>query len=162
MLEYPLSLFDFNLAYLRLQVEDIPDDNFSLAAFPGGKTPRWLLGHLAVCNDYGLQLLGHDKTCSEEWHRSFGPGSDPTRSEVQPNKAELLAAMERGASAFKEAARSATPEQLAAKHRVPMKQLVRHTPTVGELVAHLLSTHVATHLGQLSVWRRQQGLAEVF
>lgn len=162
MLEYPLSLFDFNLAYLRLQTEDIPDDKFSLAAFPGGKTPRWLLGHLAICNDYGLQLLGRENTCSEVWHRAFGPGSDPARSPIEPGKGELMTAMDRGAVAFKDAARAATSGQLAAKHQVPMKQLLRHTPTVGELVAHLLSTHFATHLGQLSVWRRQQGLAEVF
>lgn len=162
MLEYPLSLFEFNLGYLRMLVEDIPTDRCHQAAFPGGKTPQWLLGHIAIANDYGLQLLGREKTCSDAWHASFGPGSDPARLGATPGKDELLEAIERGATAFREAARSATPEQLSAKHRVPIKQLLRWTPTVGELVAHLLSTHVATHLGQLSVWRRQMGLPEVF
>jgi hypothetical protein len=33
--------------------------------------------------------------------------------------------------------------------------------TVGHLVGHLLTTHFATHLGQLSAWRRLAGFAPV-
>jgi hypothetical protein len=161
MLEIPLKLFTFNLEYLRLQVQDIPSEAFSQAAFPGGKPPLWILGHLAIANDYSLQLLGEPAACPPEWHATFGPGS---AAEVAggPAAEDLLAELLRGAELVKQAVPRATPERLAQKHTVPMKQLLRFTPTVGDLVGHLLSTHFATHLGQLSVWRRQRGLPAVF
>lgn len=172
MLEYSLSLFDFNLAYLKLQAQDIPGDTFPLAAFPGGKSAQWLLGHLALSNDFALQLLNQPTLCPDEWRTRFGPGSDPDRltkgsekhgpETVRPGLAELLAMIEKGAGVIKQAARVVPPERLAERHHVPMKQLLRWVPTVGELLAHLMSTHFATHLGQLSVWRRQHGLPEVF
>jgi len=34
-------------------------------------------------------------------------------------------------------------------------------PTRGDLLAHILTTHEATHLGQLSAWRRQLGFPPV-
>ncbi len=161
MLEIPLALFEFNLEYLRLQVQDIPSESFSQAAFPGGKPPVWILGHLAIANDYTLQLLGEPAACPAEWHARFGPGSSAEVTDGSSAE-ELLAGIWRGAELVKLAVPRATPERLAEKHTVPMKQLMRFTPTVGDLVGHLLSTHFATHLGQLSVWRRQMGLPSVF
>ena len=51
---------------------------------------------------------------------------------------------------------------MAAPNRLPIRFLLRHLPTVGDLLAHLLTTHSAYHLGQLSTWRRAAGLPEVF
>ncbi len=161
MLDIPLTLFKFNLEYLRLLTEDIPKEQFSQAAFSGGKPARWILGHLAIANDYTLQLLGQPSCCPKEWHAQFGPGSD-ANTPGGPTTDELLAGIARGADLVIAAVPHATPAQLAPRHTVAMKQLLRFTPTVGDLVGHLLSTHFATHLGQLSVWRRQMGWPSVF
>lgn len=161
MLEIPLTLYRFNLEYLRLLTEDIPKEKFSQAAFPGDKPPVWIFGHLAICNDFILKLLGQPTCCPPEWQQQFGPGS-PAAVTNSPTADELLAGLARGAERVQAAVPNARPEQLAPRHEVPIKLLIRHTPTVGDLVGHLLSTHFATHLGQLSIWRRQQGYPPIF
>ncbi len=59
----------------------------------------------------------------------------------------------------------AAPNADAAKLAIPHRmELFENTPlqTRGDLVAHLLATHPAFHLGQLSTWRRQMGFAPLF
>ncbi len=34
-------------------------------------------------------------------------------------------------------------------------------PTAREVIAHLMTTHIGIHLGQLSAWRRQMGMAAI-
>lgn len=161
MFEIPLTLYRFNLAYLHQLTEDIPNETFSQAAFSGGKPARWIFGHLAISHDFIFGLLGEPTTCPQEWMTQFGPGSDPHIT-GGPTATELLAAIHSSAKLVEQAVPRATPEQLAARHSVPIKILLRHTPTVGDLVGHLLTTHMASHLGQLSVWRRQMGYPVLF
>ena len=47
------------------------------------------------------------------------------------------------------------------QHAVDLAFLRESLTTVGELVAHLMTTHPAFHLGQLSTWRRANGLPSV-
>jgi hypothetical protein len=37
----------------------------------------------------------------------------------------------------------------------------KHAPRMADFVAHLMTTHAASHLGQLSAWRRLRGLPAV-
>ena len=60
-----------------------------------------------------------------------------------------------------EAIRNASEEQLSAAHGI---RLLDGTPTqtTGELMAHLLTSHFAFHLAQLSGWRRASGKGPLF
>ena len=119
-----------------------------------------VFGHLAVCTDYGLKLLGQPTPCPKEWHAAFGIGSDPAvPPSLQPGKAELLEAIASGHARLNAAMRGATPEQLNAVN--PHDFLVGALPTVGHLLAQLTTAHPAMHLGQLSAWRRLNGLPGV-
>ncbi len=76
MLEYPLSLFEFNLGYLRMLVEDIPVDRCHQAAFPGarprnGCSATWRSPTTTACNYWvttrpvptpGTRRLARDRT----------------------------------------------------------------------------------------------------
>jgi hypothetical protein len=164
MFERELTLYAFNQHYLHKLTADLTDEHLAQPT-AGVNPPVWLLGHLCVGTDFALMLLGGRRKalCPPDWHRDFSPGSPaiPERRPL-PTKAELLTAYDRGHAAVAEAVRTATPEQLDKPHGVDMPQLKTHVPTVGDLIAHLLTTHEATHLGQLSAWRRQAGLPGVF
>ncbi len=161
MLDRECTLYAMVLRYCKLLADDIPDDQMAAQPAPGMNHAAWILGHLAVCTDYAARFLGERPlACPKDWHRLCGPGSQlQTDRAAYPAKAELLAALERGHARVAELARKATAEQLAAAQPGPFLQ--RELPTVGDIVAHLMTTHPCIHLGQLSAWRRARGMASV-
>jgi len=155
--ERELTLYKFNLNYLRLLVADIDEAAMSVAAFEGGNTPVWILGHLAVATDYAGRVLGLDRACPRSWHKQFAPGSKPADVEVPyPAKSELLAAIESGHRRVAEAAPHASPEAMNQPHAI---ELLKPTflKTNGDVLAHMMCTHIAFHLAQLSACRRHAG-----
>jgi hypothetical protein len=60
-----------------------------------------------------------------------------------------------------DAARAAASDLISARHEVG---LLSNTPlrTKGDLIAHILATHFAVHLGQLSTLRRLAGRPLLF
>lgn len=162
MFDRERTLYAFLLGYARKLVADVDDARFADQPAPGLNHPAWIVGHLAVAADYALQLLGRPTLCPRDWQVRFGPGSTPRPDRaVYPSKADLLAALERGHAAVGEAAAGAAPEGLDRAHEVPIAFLKESIPTAGGLIAHLLTTHEAAHLGQLSAWRRLVGLPGV-
>jgi uncharacterized damage-inducible protein DinB len=161
LFENELFLFNFNLKYAHKLVKDLSEDQLQQQPAPGMNTPLWILGHLAVALDYGQILFGKEKLFNEDWHTGFSPMTPPgTAPKAIPSKAELLAALDKGHAAFEQVLKAeATPEKLAAPN--PFDFLIADFPTVGQLCAHMLTTHEAIHLGQISAWRRAAGLAAV-
>lgn len=160
MFDRERRLYADQYGYARELVADVPDEEFAEEPVPGLNHPAWILGHLTVTADFGLGLLGQKPVAPEGWGPTFAPGSvpDPNRGNY-PTKAELLNAYEAGHAALAAAAaqlddaRAATPN--------PIASLKARFPTLGDLLAHLLTTHEATHLGQLSAWRRTMGKQSV-
>jgi hypothetical protein len=163
MLDSERRLYEVMLGYARLLTKEIDESQMDAQPCAAMNTPRWILGHLALCTDYALTLLGKPTRLPGDWHARFGPGSSvPKAGETGvPTKLELIGALAAGHAAASAAAESATPEQLAPKHSVEIKFVRELFPTIGELVAHLFTTHEAIHLGQLSAWRRAMGMPGV-
>jgi len=148
------------LQYGRLLTADLNDSQLAMQPAPGINTPVWILGHLAVVADNGLEILGQPKVCPESWHRAFGTGTKPDAvPRPHPAKAELLAAVERGHDLLTRAVTTASQAILDAPD--PISFLRAGLPTVADLLAHLMTTHEGIHLGQLSAWRRLLGLPTV-
>ena len=163
MFDRESNLHALMLAYLRMLVADIDEARLDVEPCPGGNPPRWILGHLAVVGDGAGRLLGLRLSLPASWHRDFGPGSKPGQADPVPSKQELMRAIESGHARVTEAARSARPEDMDQPHGVEMA-ILKDSPvrTRADLLAHLMTTHVAAHLGQLSAWRRQMGLPALF
>ncbi len=139
-------------------VKDIPADRIYEPGPGNGHPPVWVLGHLALCAEFGQNHCGGSLT-HPEWMEAFGPGSsDQMEDTGQFSKDELVAGVVEGYPLFAELARNADSETLSKPHGVP---LLEATPlnTVGDLVSHLLTSHFAFHLAQLSGWRRAAGHA---
>lgn len=160
MLERECLLNSWVLDYAKKLAHGIDEDKLTLQPAPGFNTPLWIFGHLAIAADFAPMFLGLPRGCPKEWHKVFGPGSDPTAVPLpHPSKAEMLAAFESAHHRVVEALKTATPETLGKPHSfAPTKDVF---PTVGDMIAHLLTTHPMLHLGQLSAWRRLQGLPAV-
>lgn len=157
MLERECTLYSFTLRYARLLVGDVPDDEFVDQPIEGVAHPAWILGHLAIASDYALTLLGVPAGCPPTWRPLFWPGSSvQSDREVYPSKETLLTAVEAGFRRTVEAVGTASPEMLAQPQVGPF--YLEDFPTVGDLVAHLMTTHPSLHLGQLAAWRRMKGL----
>lgn len=156
------KLFRFMLGYLQRLVGDLTDEELSRPVSGAVNPPAYVLGHLAISNDFALQILGEAPVCPQEWHEAFGPGSSPESLRIPlPTKAELMTAIETGHARVCEAVKTASPEALAEPQTFPF---FRNTPieTLGDCISLLMTTHFATHIGQLSVMRRQLGHTPLF
>ena len=157
MFERELTLFKFTTNHLRIVAADLSDAELAVAPFPGANPGVWILGHLAVATDFAGRLLDLPPACSPQWHAAFGPGTKPAELKPPlPAKDELLAAINSGYRHVSEAARQATPEAMNQPHTI---ELLKHTnlATVGDVLAHLMCTHQAFHVAQLSACRRKAG-----
>jgi hypothetical protein len=158
MRQYVLHAYAFGLQTAKNLTNDIPDEKF--CEQPGGvlNHPAFVLSHLACTSDFICSMLGAP-SAPRPWQKDFNSNAKPhgDRSKY-PSKAELLATLEDGhvrvARAFE-----AVDEAVLAKESEFAKW---GFPKVGDMVLHLLVAHEATHLGQLSMWRRAQGMPPLF
>ena len=145
------------LEYLRRLVADVPDEIMTRQAHHVVNHPSWVIGHLTYsCQAIGGEM-GLDPWLPEHWETDFGAGSTPTDELARyPKKAALLAALadaqQRIVSRLKSIGESALEEPLPHERHRPV------FPTLGHAVTHILTSHAAVHVGQLTVWRRAVGL----
>ncbi len=163
MFEQERTLFGFNREYCRELRTGLSDETLWTSPSKGVHPAGWILGHLAIAFDYARSLLGGERKCPAPWHVMFGPGSsDEVRESRRPTLAELEVAIESGHDDVLANLNAAHPDTLAQPHQIPFEILKQTVPTNRDLLAHLMTTHYATHLGQLSVCRRVLGLEKLF
>lgn len=139
---------------------EIPELDFHLLPSGGGNSPNWILGHLVVVNRFGLSMLGLPTEELGALMPIYGPGSQPTENTASlMTRDELLDQFVGTGKQFLSAIEAASVEQLDAAQTTPFFQDA--LPTTRELLAHLLTTHLGLHFGQLSAWRRSRGYDSV-
>jgi DinB superfamily len=162
MFERERKLYGIMLGYCKLLTNDVDDAKFADLPAPGVNHPAWILTHLAICTDFAARLLGEPTRCPKEWHQRCGPGSSVSADRsFYASKQELIAALEAGQKCVSDAAGRATEAVLIRPHGVELAFVKNTFPTVGDLVAHLMTTHTGFHLGQLAMWRRMTGMQGV-
>ena len=162
MFTHEILLNRFNRSYLDRLMLNLPDDELDIQPHPGLHSPRWILAHLAIVADYGLKMIDLPTLCPKTWHVAYGPSSQAgTESRVKPDRSELRNAIDVGYSQLCDALPTASTEKFNEPHGV---ELLAGTLIVTriDLVCHILTTHFATHLGQLSSICRLQGRPALF
>ncbi|QDT38778.1 DinB family protein [Stratiformator vulcanicus] len=161
MLELPRHIFDFNLALAERLAEGIEENELDLQPIANVNPPRWILGHLAIGADFIPQQLGQSGILEESWLKNFGPGSTAGQySHEVPDKPELLQTLNRCHANAVKALDAVEGPELA---RVRSGEMLEDAfPTAGTMIAHLMTSHYAFHLGQLSAWRRMTGRTPLF
>jgi hypothetical protein len=162
MFERELRLNGLMHGYLSRLLQDLDDAQLDVPVASAGDPPAWILAHLVVANDYALRLLGAPRIASAEWHKRFGRGVSPKDDQSPlPSKTELVQKLEEGRQLLVATAVKAEPDRMEEPNKV---DFFKDTPvtTVGDVVGHLLTTHLAVHIGQLSAWRRMLGRPHLF
>jgi DinB superfamily len=152
--------WNLNLAYAKRLVADIPDDRMAFQPAAGMNHPAWVLGHLACTADVLGAMLGSQPVCPPEWHPLFDWNSSPSAdATLYPSKQTLLAALEAG----HERLASALPGLPSTRwtEPTPTEAIRAILPTLGDCCVFIMAAHENIHLGQLSAWRRVQGMARV-
>ncbi len=155
-----LHTWNLNLGYAKRLVADVPDDTMALQPAPGMNHAAWVLGHLACTAEMLGAMIGVRPTCPTDWAARFDWNSSPSSDASQyPSKATLLQALE-DAHATIAAALPDVP-QSRWQETTPLEAVRGFLPTLGDCFVFVMAAHENMHLGQLSAWRRVQGMGRV-
>ena len=160
MIDPLLHTWNLNLGYAQRLVDDLPDASMTLQPAPGMNHPAWVLGHLACTADMLGEMLGVQPVCPADWPPLFDWNSSPTsEADRYPTKATLLETL----SAAHAGIAAAVLQVPAARwHEVtPLEAVRSFLPTLGDCLIFVMAAHENMHLGQVSAWRRVQGLPRV-
>ncbi len=158
MQEHLIFTYRFNLGHIRSLVEDLTDEQ--MVAQPHGVVnhPAWTLKHLASSANYVARWLGLESTFPADWEATPTVDGVPSGDASQyPSKAELLAELTAQHERVAAALASADPGLFAKEF--PDEAMRKYFPLLGDAVNYMLSSHEATHIGQLAAWRRALGIA---
>ena len=142
-------------------VSDIREETLFTPSAGHGHSPVWLLGHLAIVGEAGQRMLG-GKITHIEWLRLFGPGSvDNIPFDPALTKSALVNAVTENYRQLRSLALVADETNVSRPHGV---SVLEGTPivTVKHCITHLLTSHFAFHLSQLSSCRRAAGYPALF
>ena len=155
-----LNSYSLAADYGRKLLADVDADQMVAQPVVGMNHPAWIVGHLVYsCQMIGIEM-GLTAWLPSDWVRRFATGSAVTADiAAYPTKAELLAAFDDATSRIRQRLERMTDAALDGP--LPDERHRHVFPTLGHAALHILTVHLAVHLGQLSAWRRVMGLADL-
>lgn len=158
-----LYCWNKNLQYGRRLVEDLTDEQMVLQPAPVGNAPAnhpaWVFSHL---NAYlpAIQALIKGEEFDDPKQHPFGMLSKPEAdAKLYPPKAELIQEFVAGHENVGELLRDCTEEIFQQPVSLPRWSPIM--PNLGTALPYVMINHENMHLGQISAWRRIQGLPSV-
>ncbi len=159
--ENEIAINKLQLRLLSRIVTDIPE---SLLYKPGaghGHPPVWILGHLAISGEICVKMLG-GRLSHPRWLALFGPGSsDCVAEDASLSYSSLMSAINDAYTKAHELATQADAQRMQTPHGAELLK-GSEIETVGQLISHLLTSHIAFHFSQLSSCRRAEGHKALF
>lgn len=122
----------------------------------------FVYGHLSLYYARLITMLGQDDAAAavpEHYQDLFKHGAecvDDSDGSVYPALQEVAGHVKRGREAAFAVVNACSDDQLSAE--TPDENFRKAFPTVGDVANFLLNDHVMFHLGQMSTWRRAEGL----
>jgi len=157
--------WDRNLDYAKKLVADLSDKQ--MVAMPqaadvdgvGCNHPAWIFSHLNVYHPVLVAMLT-GQSFDDPKHAPFGMLTRPEPDvSVYPDRVDIMASFEQGHIAVTDALRAV--DEAALNRDMPLERWQTPFPKVGSMLGYLMLVHESTHLGQISAWRRVQGLPSV-
>lgn len=156
-----------SLNYSRGLLEGVSAESFARMAAPGGHVvqsnhPAFIYGHLSL---YGPRIIGYAggdaPEIPEQFSQLFTKGAecqDDVDGTLYPAMDVITDFYLSGYEAALDAIRSADDDRLQQPNPAegPMAEKF---PTVGSMCNFISCGHMMIHLGQMSAWRRMQGMA---
>lgn len=156
-----------SLNYSRGLLEGVSADSFARMAAPGGQViqsnhPAFIYGHLSL---YGPRIIGFAGGSAPETPEGFAElftkgaeCQDDVDGTIYPAMNVITDFYFQGFEAALEAIRQADDERLQQPNPGP-SPMAEKFPTTGSMCNFLGAGHMMIHLGQMSAWRRMQGMA---
>ena len=121
--------------------------------------PAWIMAHLNVYHPVMVALIKGEPFDDPKGHQ-FGMQSAPQPDlSIYPPKLQLVETWEIGHEQVGQALESAG--DAAMDQPMPLERWKTAMPTVGQALPYIMLIHENIHLGQISAWRRIQGLPSV-
>ncbi len=160
MLKPLLNIYALNLDHANRLVADLDEQSMAVQPAPGMNHAAWIIGHLACTCDVVMMVLGQPKVAPAGWRERFGARTIPVADRAAyPDKQTLLDALAHGHEQVAAAVGALDMDQL---QQPPVDERFRQCwPSVHDALLHVMVGHEQMHLGQLSAWRRVQGMAAV-
>lgn len=163
MLDSYLMVLNHTRSQTLKLVADLTDEQMARQPAPGMNHAAWVLGHLLMVDHAFLfTITGQPLPAwiDDGFRTLYGnksqPVADPTKYQPKAFYVERLAAVR---AQIVERLKHMKPEDFQAPHPDPARR--ERMPTVGHAVMFYGTWHEAYHSGQLSAWRRVQGLPAV-
>ncbi len=158
-----------NLDYAKRLTADLTDAQWcAQPSIPGaGKVTNhaaWVLGHLLYVAEKTTltKILGQPNKFNAAWEELFHGKSQPSADGSKyPSKATLIAGLEDAYSRIAAALKKCDASILSKPTPAEMGGFAQRFPTIADALIHLMAGHEQVHLGQVSAWRRAQGLPAV-
>lgn len=149
-------------------LKGVDAERFARLTAPGGQTvnanhPAFIYGHLAIYPAFILTTAGEDPASAaapESYSELFKHGAecrDDPEGTIYPAMDEIVGVFNTGHRAVIERVKGWPGSKMTEKHSIegPMGEAF---PTVGHIANFMLLAHTMMHLGQMSTWRRCEGL----
>jgi hypothetical protein len=152
-----LHSFAYCLDFLREQLADVAAAD--MVAQPNGivNHPAWVVGHLTYSCQLLAETIGVPRWLPDDWDKRFGTGSVPVADpNVYETKDDALAVLHDAQSRITRAVAGLDDALLDAPF--PDESYREVFPTIRHALTQVLVAHTASHIGQLTVWRRAMGL----
>jgi hypothetical protein len=152
-----------NLEYGPKLVNDLSDEQMTLQPAPEGSAPSnhpaWVLSHLNVYIPLIESLIRGEQFDDPKTHR-FGMMSKPEADRsIYQTKDKLVSDFVAGHERVIDLLSSA--DNSVFERDTPLERWAAIMPKVGIVLPYLMLVHENLHFGQLSAWRRIQGMPSV-
>ena len=150
-------LFRLMQGVLHEYLQPLSEESMRQLPAGGGSSINWIVGHLVLANEFGTALLGHPTKYLDAMSPIYGPGTTPTDD---PDVLVPVAELQRRFDETGDAMLRQYADAEAATLQAPQESglFTDQLPTVDDMMQHLMSTHLAVHVGQISQQRRERGL----
>ena len=155
-----------SIGYAEQLLQGITPDIFGRMACPGNSVvhanhPAFVYGHLALYAPRVIGFLGGNAApAPDEFEEMFAKGAecvDDPEGTVYPEMDVINEVFFSGYRAAQAAVTAATDELLSQPNPAG-GAMAEKFPTIGSMCNFMCSGHIMLHLGQISTWRRMQGL----
>lgn len=155
-----------SLGYAERLVRGVPADRFPRFARPGGVVvesnhPAFIYGHLSLYAPKILRLIGHPApSVPDQFEVRFSKDAqcvDDPDLDLYPSMAEVVEFFMEGHRMVSAALRS-TADDVFQQPNPAEGRMQELFPTIGSAQAFYCGGHMMMHLGQMSAWRRMEGM----
>ena len=147
-----------NADYAKRLTADLSDAQMLLQP-NGANHPAWIFSHMSLYHPVLVAMLQGKSFEDPKIHR-FGMQSKPEQdASLYGSKQQIMDTFLQGHTDV--AAMMRQVGEAGFEHAMPLERWRGPFPKVGSILGYLMLVHESTHLGQISTWRRVQGLASV-